>query len=256
MAQGAGGGGTGSGRGTAGALPGSGQGGRAGAVAGRASRAERVGHGVPAGARAVRSGARGGGAARRRAVYLLDLSARETAVAPVALEIADAGPGSPNFLVPGSNGEPASAGNGTHAYGYVRLTRFAAQATHAPARLLSSLPGVVRVPVERDPVALVRGGAVEAAPLVAWRAGGLYVTAVLLRNTTAEPQTLDPRGVAGAVARGDLPAPPAACGGERGRPHGGVSGFRATVLRVLAVDTGWLLRGPIDCCRCSAARCC
>ena len=131
------------------------------------------------------------------AVYLLDLSARETAVAPGALEIADAGPGSPNSLVPGSNGEPASAGNGTHAYGYVRLTRFAAQQLHAPARLLSGLPGVVRVPVERDPVALVRGGAVEAAPLVAWRAGGLYVTAVLLRNTTAEPQTLDPRALRG-----------------------------------------------------------
>jgi integrating conjugative element protein (TIGR03749 family) len=82
-------------------------------------------------------------------------------------------------------------------YSYVALTRFAAQQLYAPARLLRDLPGIVRVPVNRDPVSLLRGGIVDATPLVAWRAGGLYVTAVKLTNRTAQPQTLDPRNLRG-----------------------------------------------------------
>jgi hypothetical protein len=54
------------------------------------------------------------------------------------------------------------------------------------------------VPVSRDPVELVHGGAIEATPLVAWRSGGLYVTAVKLTNRTHQPQTLDPRNLRGA----------------------------------------------------------
>jgi integrating conjugative element protein (TIGR03749 family) len=77
------------------------------------------------------------------------------------------------------------------------LTRFAAQQMYAPARLLQDLPGVVRVPVKREPVALVRGDAVEAMPLVSWRAGDLYVTAAKLTNKTDRPQTLDPRTLRG-----------------------------------------------------------
>ena len=48
------------------------------------------------------------------------------------------------------------------------------------------------------PSTLVRGGAIEAVPLVAWRAEGLYVTAVKLSNRTDQPQTLDPRDLRGA----------------------------------------------------------
>ncbi len=47
------------------------------------------------------------------------------------------------------------------------------------------------------PWLLVRGGQVTAVPLVAWRAGGLYLTAVKLTNATTEPVTLDPRALRG-----------------------------------------------------------
>jgi len=82
-------------------------------------------------------------------------------------------------------------------YDYVQLTRFAAQQLYAPVRLVSTLPGVVRVPLQQDAVPLVRGGAVEATPLIAWRAGSHYVTAVKLVNRTTEPQVLDPRALRG-----------------------------------------------------------
>ena len=82
--------------------------------------------------------------------------------------------------------------------GYIPLTRFAAQQLYAPIRLVKDQPGIVRVPIARDPVDLVHGGTVEAIPLVAWRANGLYVTAVKLTNRTDQPQTLDPRDLRGA----------------------------------------------------------
>jgi integrating conjugative element protein (TIGR03749 family) len=82
-------------------------------------------------------------------------------------------------------------------YGYVTLTRFAAQQLYAPARLLKDLPGVVRVPVKRKKVSVVRGSAVTAEPLAAWRAGDLYLTAVKLTNGTGRALTLDPRALRG-----------------------------------------------------------
>jgi len=127
-------------------------------------------------------------------IYLLDLSASEapeTSDQPVVILDPEAG---------GADEAGDRAGSETNAgpsYGYVALTRFAAQQLYAPARLLRDLPGVVRVPVRRNPVALVRGGAVSAEPLVAWRAGGLYLTALKLTNRTDEPQTLDPRTLRG-----------------------------------------------------------
>jgi len=82
-------------------------------------------------------------------------------------------------------------------YGYVALTRFATQQLYAPARLARTLPGVVRVPVAGDAVALIRGAKVETRPLIGWRAGGLYVTAVHVTNQTARPVVLDPRTLRG-----------------------------------------------------------
>jgi len=82
-------------------------------------------------------------------------------------------------------------------YSYVALTRFAAQQLYAPARLVQDRPGIVRVPVMRETVSLMFGGAVDATPLVAWRAGGLYVMAVKLTNRSDQPQTLDPRNLRG-----------------------------------------------------------
>ena len=88
-------------------------------------------------------------------------------------------------------------GAGTR-HGYVSLTRYAAQQLYAPLRLLSSVPGIVRVPVQQRSVALLAGNRVAAKPLVAWRAGHLYVTAVKLSNRASKAQTLDPRMLRGA----------------------------------------------------------
>jgi len=52
--------------------------------------------------------------------------------------------------------------------------------------------------VPSEPFDLIHGGAVEATPLIGWRANGLYITAVKLTNRTAEPQILDPRDLRGA----------------------------------------------------------
>jgi len=80
---------------------------------------------------------------------------------------------------------------------YVTLTRFAAQQLYASKRLLNTPPGVFRAGVGRKPVALLRGSHIEAIPLVAWRSGRLYVTAVRLRNLSHHPVTLDPRALRG-----------------------------------------------------------
>ena len=82
--------------------------------------------------------------------------------------------------------------------GYVALTRFAAQQLYAPVRLLAELPGAVRIPIKPDAVALVRGDAVTAIPLIAWRADGVYLTAVKLTNRLAQPLLLDARTLRGA----------------------------------------------------------
>ncbi len=80
---------------------------------------------------------------------------------------------------------------------YIQLTRFVAQQLYAPVRLVKDQPGIVRVPVSRGPIDLYHGGAVEGVPLVAWRANGLYITAVKLTNRTDQAQTLDPRNLRG-----------------------------------------------------------
>lgn len=82
-------------------------------------------------------------------------------------------------------------------WGYVALTRYAAQQLYAPARLLGFSAGIVRVPVNPAPIELVRGGQVEAIPVSAWRAGRHTVTAVRLRNLGREPVVLDPRELRG-----------------------------------------------------------
>jgi len=89
------------------------------------------------------------------------------------------------------------AGEGAR-HGYVSLTRYSAQQLYAPMRLLSSVPGIVRVPVRQHSVALIPGNGVEAKPLAAWRAGHLYVTAIKLTNRLAKAQILDPRTLRGA----------------------------------------------------------
>ena len=82
-------------------------------------------------------------------------------------------------------------------WGYLALTRYAAQQLYAPARLLPSMPGIVRRPVSSVSFELVMGGQVEAIPMAAWRAGLYTVTAVELRNKSSRPVVLDPRQLRG-----------------------------------------------------------
>lgn len=121
--------------------------------------------------------------------YLLDLSATIEA-GPAEAIIVDPRPPA---------GEQAAAGRigGNGAHSYVTLTRFAAQQLFAPMRLATPLPGVARVPVQQQSVFLLPGDAVEATPLMSWRSGDLYLTAVKLRNRSARPQVLDPRQLRG-----------------------------------------------------------
>ena len=124
-------------------------------------------------------------------MYLFDVTAR-TKRAPAPPVIVSVGQSERALSTDTSGDRP------TDPLGYVALTRFAAQQLYAPPRLLGRSPGIVRVPVPSEPVALVPGSSIAAVPLIGWRAGGLYVTAVKLTNRSAQPQILDPRTLRGA----------------------------------------------------------
>lgn len=126
-------------------------------------------------------------------VYVLDVSATDAGLESPSLpelQILDAklatdglAPNSKKITVP--------------QWGYVALTRYAAQQLYAPARLLPSMSGIVRMPVPLVSFELVMGGQVEAIPAAAWRAGLHTVTAVELRNKSSRPVVLDPRQLRG-----------------------------------------------------------
>ena len=125
-------------------------------------------------------------------IYLFDVTVTEKGGASPPIQIYVTGAAKPK-------NDSATASNDA-AQGrpdYIQLTRFAAQQLYAPARLVRDRPGIVRVPVTRDSVNLLHGGAIEATPMVAWRAGALYVTAVKLTNRTEQSQILDPRDLRG-----------------------------------------------------------
>lgn len=89
-------------------------------------------------------------------------------------------------------------GNRPSQWGYVALTRYAAQQLYAPTRLIPNQSGVVAMPVSDHPVDLVHGAKVQAVPVAAWKAGLQYVTAVKLTNLTLQAVVLDPRELRGA----------------------------------------------------------
>ena len=122
--------------------------------------------------------------------YLFDVSSSEAAQSPRALRIVDAD-------VEQSAEAPMRDGAHAQPQDPVTLTRFAAQQLYAPRRLLQPTPGVAHEPVSEAAVDLVRGGAVTARPLIAWRTGRLHVTAVKLVNTDATARDLDPRELRG-----------------------------------------------------------
>lgn len=125
-------------------------------------------------------------------IYLLDITASDESVQnnPVEIYVQEEGLSNGTELsIERSRTRPK--------YSYVSLTRFAAQQLYAPARLLKNKPDLVRTPVARTSIPLLRGGVIDARPLVAWRAGEYYLTAVRLTNQTAQAQTLDPRDLRG-----------------------------------------------------------
>ena len=126
-------------------------------------------------------------------IYLLDVTAAEEGAETHPIQITVTGDRE-------IDNDHATAGNDSDQVqpDYIQLTRFAAQQLYAPIRLVKDRPGVIRVPVTRNAVELVHGSTIEATPLVAWRANGLYVTAVKLTNRTEQAQTLDPRDLRGA----------------------------------------------------------
>lgn len=73
----------------------------------------------------------------------------------------------------------------------IRLTRYAAQQLYAPERLLNGDPNIVRKEIDNEnDIALIRGGELETRPIACWAGGGLFVTAVELRNATSKSKTL------------------------------------------------------------------
>jgi integrating conjugative element protein (TIGR03749 family) len=123
--------------------------------------------------------------------YLLDLEAQESAPA-APLQV----------MRPSSTPDPAAHRDPPDArvhqnLDYVALTRFAAQQMYAPARLRPERAQVRQVEMDQGPIPLVRGGAVEAVPLIGWRHRGLYISVVRLRNQAPEARVLDPRDLRG-----------------------------------------------------------
>ena len=125
-------------------------------------------------------------------VYLFDVSGQEGIPGYPDVTIVDA-------VNPRSSDRTALANSvvGGPGWNYVTLTRFAAQQLYAPERLTRRPGTLFRAPVGNDAVNLVRGGAIQATPLVTWRGGNYYVTAVRLDNLTADRVNLDPRDLRG-----------------------------------------------------------
>lgn len=124
-------------------------------------------------------------------LYVVDLSADELTEGQTPLPPVEV------FLPEEDESAVTTHNNEQPPWGYVALTRFSAQQRYAPARLLSTQPGIVRVPVSQQPVELLRGGKTQATPVAAWRAGSKTVTAVQLVNQSTEPVVLDPRHLRG-----------------------------------------------------------
>ena len=123
-------------------------------------------------------------------IYLFDVTATEDGGVshPIQIYVTDE---------QGSKKDQATGGHESEQErpDFIQLTRFASQQLYAPVRLVKDQPGIVRVPVSRDPVELYHGGTVEGIPLVVWRAKGLYITTVKLTNRTEQALTLDPRNL-------------------------------------------------------------
>ncbi len=65
----------------------------------------------------------------------------------------------------------------------ITLTRFAIQSLYSPERLLVIPAGVTRTPMQTERhINLMYGASVQAKPLISWRGGDLYITAIEFKN--------------------------------------------------------------------------
>lgn len=84
----------------------------------------------------------------------------------------------------------------------VVMTRYAAQVLYAPLRTVEPVEGIAQVNIQRgmNLTTLLPVLPVEASALGAWRLDDMWVTAVKLRNTSAQTFALDPRDLMGDFA--------------------------------------------------------
>lgn len=81
---------------------------------------------------------------------------------------------------------------------YARLMRYAVQQLFSPERLIKNDRAIHRTPMfTTKSVNLVHGHAVFTMPLISWRGGDLYITAVLLKNTQQHRISLSPKNIKG-----------------------------------------------------------
>ena len=78
--------------------------------------------------------------------------------------------------------------------GFKTLLQFATREVYAPERLRSKTVGVHREFINKRPTYhLYRGNEINTHPVVAWRSGGLHVSAIKVQNRTKKYLSLDPR---------------------------------------------------------------
>lgn len=78
--------------------------------------------------------------------------------------------------------------------GFKTLLQFAVREVYAPERLRSKTVGVHREFINKRPTYhLYRGNEINTHPVVAWRSGGLHVSAIKVQNRTKKYLSLDPR---------------------------------------------------------------
>lgn len=99
----------------------------------------------------------------------------------------------------GNDGKAESTqSSSSAAMNYVKLMRYAIQHLYSPLRIVHTNFNIARTPMYTSrTVDLVYGDNVMAMPLISWRGGNLYVTAVLLKNTWKQRIALDPRNLKG-----------------------------------------------------------
>lgn len=121
-------------------------------------------------------------------VVILNLSANKDFKALTPVEV----------LLENKKSEGETSQSNTFDFNAINLTRFAIQSLYAPARLLIIPEGLTRTPMQtRRHIQLVQGVSIEAHPLISWRGGENYVTAVELKNLLNHPIILDPRHLMG-----------------------------------------------------------